>query len=60
METTMSFVNIGVGIGVFVAILWGRYSLVSKSNAHRNREPRAQKIVHQPWDPDKTGGRGNR
>ena len=58
MGTGIHFVDVGLGIIVFGAILWWVFSLTTKSNAQRRQELSTKRIAHQPWDPDKTNGRG--
>jgi hypothetical protein len=60
----MQYLELGIGIAVFAAIFWWMFSLTIKSQ-HRHKqeikqEPGAKRLVHQPWDNDRAGGRGNR
>ena len=54
---TLHYLNVGLAAGGFVWILWWVYSLSFKQ---RKPQPSPKKVALQPWDDDKTGGRGNR
>jgi hypothetical protein len=56
----MPFIDAGLFIAVFAALLWVTLSLLGGSRTQRKEEVRLRKISHQPWDDDKVGGRGNR
>lgn len=60
MSTGMHYLDLGIGIAMFIGIFWWMYSLSSKSNAQRKQELSSQKIARQPWGDDRAGGRGNR
>ena len=60
MSTGLQYLDLGIGIAVFVWIFWWMYSLTSKSRAQRMLERIPRKMARQPWDEDKPGGRGNR
>ncbi len=58
------YLELGIGIAVFAGIFWWMYTLTIKSQVRRKQEikqePSAKRLVHQPWENDGTGGRGNR
>lgn len=60
MITGLHYLDMGITIAVFIGIFWWMYSLSTKSHEQRRLELSSRKIVHQPWDDDKSGGRGNR
>ena len=60
MSTGLHYLDLGIGIAVFVGIFWWMVSLSTKSSAQRRQELSAKAIARQPWDDDKAGGRGNR
>jgi len=60
MSTGLNYVDLGIGIAVFVGVFWWMFSLCVKSGAQRKLELSTKKIARQPWDDDKAGGRGNR
>ena len=60
MSTGLHYLDVGIGIALFLGIFWWMYSLSTKSSAQRKLELSSRKIAHQPWDDDKAGGRGNR
>jgi len=60
MSTGLHYLDLGIGIAVFVGIFWWMFALMSKSKAERKIELGGKKVARQPWDDDKSGGRGNR
>jgi hypothetical protein len=60
MSTGLHYLDLGIGIAVFIGIFWWMFSLSTKSSAQRKLELSTRKIARQPWDDDKAGGRGNR
>lgn len=60
MGTGMHFVDVGLGVALVVGILWWIVVLTTRSREQRRQEISTRRIAHQPWDADKTGGRGNR
>ncbi len=61
METGLPYLNVGIGVAAFVGVLWWMIALSTKSFAERRREARYRTVIaRQPWDNDKSGGRGNR
>ena len=60
MSTGLHYLDLGIGIAVFVAIFWWMYVLTSRSHAQRKLELRVKKIAHQPWGDDRVSGRANR
>jgi hypothetical protein len=58
------YLEVGIGIAVFAAVFWWMFTLTIKSQSQRKQEikqePSAKRLVHQPWDNDRAGGRGNR
>ena len=60
MGTVLHYLDLGLGIAVFVGIFWWMFSLSTKSGAQRKLERSSKKSARQPWDDDKAGGRGNR
>jgi hypothetical protein len=60
MSTGLHYLDVGIGIAVFLGVFWWMYSLSTKSSAQRKLELGAKKSAHQPWDNDKASGRGNR
>ena len=60
MSTGLHYLDLGIGIAVFVGIFWWMFALSTKSKAERKLEMGGKKITGQPWGDDKSGGRGNR
>ena len=60
MSTGLHYLDVGLVVALFLGIFWWMYSLSTKSHLQRKLELSSRKIVHQPWDDDKAGGRGNR
>lgn len=60
MSTGVHYLDVGIGIAVFAAILWWMLSLSTKSRAQRKQDVLTKQIARQPWDNDRPGGRGNR
>jgi hypothetical protein len=60
MGTGLSFLAAGLAIAVLAVILWLTYSRLRDSSVQRREELRLRTVAHQPWDNDKSGGRGNR
>lgn len=60
MSTGLHYLDVGIGIAVFLGIFWWMYALTSRSHAERRMERLSKKVARQPWDDDKAGGRGNR
>lgn len=58
ISTGLHYLDLGIGVAVFVAIFWWMYVMTSKSHAQRKLELSSKKTARQPWDED--GGRGNR
>jgi hypothetical protein len=60
----MKYLELGIGIAVFGGIFWWMFTLTIKPRSRRKqeikREPSAKRLVHQPWENDRAGGRGNR
>lgn len=64
----MKYLELGIGIAVFAGIFWWMFTLTIKPHARRKQEikqeikqePSAKRLVHQPWEDDRAGGRGNR
>jgi hypothetical protein len=60
MSTGLHYLDLGIGIAVFVGIFWWMFTLSYKPRVQRNLQRSEQKRARQPWDDDKAGGRGNR
>ena len=60
MSTGLQYLDVGIGIAVFAAMLWWMYTLTIRPRAERKQARVAAGIARQPWDDDKAGGRGNR
>jgi hypothetical protein len=60
MSTGLHYLDVGLGIAVFVGILGWMYMLTSRSHARRILERATKKAARQPWAEDRAGGRGNR
>jgi hypothetical protein len=60
MSAGLHYLDVGLGIAVFVGILWSLYSLAVKSQVKRGLQIQAKSLARQPWGGDKAGGRGNR
>jgi hypothetical protein len=60
MNNGLNYLDLGIGIAVFVGIFWWMFVLTTKSRAQRKLDMSGKKITGQPWDDDKSGGRGNR
>ncbi len=60
MSTGLHYLDVGVGIAVFVGIFGWMYMLTSRSHARRTLERATRKAARQPWDDDRADGRGNR
>lgn len=60
MGTGMPIVEAGIGAIAILSIAWWMIHLTTKSRPQRRPQVKPARIVHQPWDNDKTGGRGNR
>lgn len=61
MSTGLHYLDVGIGIAVFLGVFWWMYSLSTRSSAQRKLELGAtKKFAHQPWDNDKVGRGGNR
>jgi hypothetical protein len=60
MSTGLHYLDLGIGIAVFVGIFWWMYVLTSKSRAQRKLALSSNKVARQPWDEDGGRGRGNR
>lgn len=58
--TGLHYLDLAIGVAVFLGIFWWMYALTSRSHAQHKLELRVKKIASQPWDDDKAGGRGNR
>ena len=58
------YLELGIGIAIFAAVFWWMFTLTIKPRSPRKQEikqePGAKRLVHQPWDSDRAGGRGNR
>ena len=60
MSTGLHYLDLGIGIAVFVGIFWWMFALCIKPGAQRRLERAAKNSARQPWGDDKPGGRGNR
>ena len=60
MSTGLHYLDMGIGIAVFVGIFWWMFVLCSKPSSQRKQELSTKAVARQPWDDDKPGGRGNR
>lgn len=60
LSTGLHYLDLGIGVAVFAGIFWWMYALTSRSHARRKLEISSKKTARQPWDDDRSGGRGNR
>ena len=60
MSTGLHYLDLGIGVAVFIGIFWWMYALTSRTHAQRKLELSTRKISRQPWDDDRASGRGNR
>jgi len=60
LSTGLHYLDVGIGFALFAGVFWWMYALTSRSHAERQLARSVKKIPRQPWDDDKSGGRGNR
>ena len=60
MSTGLHYLDFGLVIAVFAAIIWWMIALCTKSQSQRKLERAYKATARQPWDDDKAGDRGNR
>jgi len=60
MSTGLHYLDLGIGVAVFLGIFWWMYALTSRSHAQRKLELSLKKIARQPWDEDGLRRRGIR
>lgn len=60
MSTELLYLAVGLVIAVLAGIFWWIYSRSAKSRAKRKQRLFSREVSDQPWDRDKTDGRGNR